>query len=100
MLKIRHHERDLRLARGAEHFCFHLQIRMRKIFEEFDFLVDVSDWNPFDPLEKNSLLAVSMLVGVQDISAARVNPSRYSRNDSGAVGAVQKSYDSFFFLWL
>jgi hypothetical protein len=48
---------------------------------------------PFDPLEKNSLLRISVLVGVKDVAALLENPAGYTRHQARSVWSMKESND-------
>jgi hypothetical protein len=48
---------------------------------------------PFDPLEKNSFLCISVLVGVKDVATLLENPAGNTRHQAGSVRSVKESND-------
>ena len=62
--------------------------RVDELFKQTHLLVDVSGGNPLHTLKKYAFLTVSVLVGVEDIPSARVNPARYAGDYARAVVSV------------
>jgi hypothetical protein len=48
---------------------------------------------PFNPLEKNSLLRISVLVGVKDVAALLENPAGHTRHQARSVWSMKESND-------
>ena len=96
MLEFGDHQRDFRLSGRPHYGCPHIQIFVGQLLEKAYFLINIAYRNPFHALEKYALLPVSVLVGVKNVSSARVYPTGNPRDYSGSVRTVQQRYDSFF----
>jgi hypothetical protein len=47
--------------------------------------------DPLDALEKNARLHIAVLVGVQNVAPALKNPTRDPGDETGLIGAMEKS---------